>query len=120
MPWMNLVGWGVTGLVLFIILNKMAPAPKSSPRFAFWLYLVNFALPLGFCILNRYWLAVLAGPSSIALAWFVFTRVWRGGLIKQDSPVSFAAGTAGLNCTTSQSDLTEDSRRRNETLTNFS
>jgi len=72
MPWMNLVGWGITGLVLFIILNKMAPDPKSSPRFAFWVYLVNFALPLGFCILNRYWLAVLAGPSSIALAWFVF------------------------------------------------
>ena len=91
MPWMNLVGWGVTGLVLFIILNKMAPDPKSSPRFAFWVYLVNFALPLGFCILNRYWLAVLAGPLSIALACFVFTRVWRGGLNQQDSPVTFAA-----------------------------
>ena len=88
---MNLVGWGITGLVLFIILNKMAPDPKSSPRFAFWVYLVNFALPLGFCILNRYWLAVLAGPLSIALACFVFIRVWRSGLIKQDSPITFAA-----------------------------
>ena len=62
MPWMNLVGWGVTGLVLFLILNKMAPDPKGSARFAFWVYLINFALPLGFCILNRYWLAVLVGP----------------------------------------------------------
>jgi hypothetical protein len=71
-------------------------------------------------VLGDYWLAVLAGPLSITVACSVFTRVWRGGLNQQDSPVTFAAGTAGLNCTTSQSDLTEDSRRRNETLTNFS
>ena len=27
MPWMNLFGWGVTGLVLFLILNQMAVQP---------------------------------------------------------------------------------------------
>jgi len=41
--------------------------------------------------LNRYWLAVLAGPLSIALACFVFTRLSRGGLNQEDSPVTFAA-----------------------------
>jgi putative membrane protein len=97
MPWMNLFGWGVTGLVLFIILSKMTPNPKSSPRFAFWVYLANFALPLGFCILNRYWLAVLAGPLSIALAWFVFTRLWRGGLITQESPGDFATAAGAMS-----------------------
>lgn len=97
MPWMNLVGWGVTGLVLFIILNKMVPEPKGSARFAFWVYLVNFALPLGFCILNRYWLAVLVGPLSIALAWIVFAHLWRGGLIKQDSPGNFAAAGSPMS-----------------------
>jgi uncharacterized membrane protein len=87
MPWMNLVGWGVTGLVLFIILNKMAPDPKGSPRFAVWVYLINFALPFGFCILNHYWLAVAAGPLSIAVAWLVFGHLWRGG----DQPASDSA-----------------------------
>ena len=58
MPWMNLLGWGVTGLVLFVILSKIAPAPHSELRFAISVYVINFALPLGFCVLNQYWLAV--------------------------------------------------------------
>jgi uncharacterized membrane protein len=58
MPWMNLVGWCVTGLVVFIILAKIAPAPRSQVRFAIWVYIINFALPFGFCLLNQYWLAV--------------------------------------------------------------
>jgi uncharacterized membrane protein len=78
MPWMNLLGWGVTGLVLFVILNQWVPNPKGSVRFSVWVYLVNFALPLGFCVLNQYWLAVAAGPLSIAIAWTVFGRLWRG------------------------------------------
>jgi putative membrane protein len=91
MPWMNLLGWGVTGLVLFLILNKMAPDPRGGVGFASWVYVVNFALPLGFCILNRYWLAVIAGPLSIALAWWVFAQLWRGGFEAQDRQDGFAA-----------------------------
>lgn len=72
MPWMNLVGWGVTGLILFVILHKMAPHPVSSVQFSIWVYAVNFGLPLGFCILNRYWMAVLAGCGSIAAALLLF------------------------------------------------
>jgi uncharacterized membrane protein len=68
MPWMNLFGWGVTGLVLFLILNKAASRPESPVRFALSVYLVNFALPLGFCILNQYWLAVVIGSGSALLA----------------------------------------------------
>jgi uncharacterized membrane protein len=74
MPWINLFGWGVTGLVLFIILAKLAPAPHSQVRFAISVYIINFALPLGFCVLNRYWLAVFAGLGSIAIAFLVFGR----------------------------------------------
>jgi uncharacterized membrane protein len=66
MPWSNLFGWGVTGLVLFIILNKIEPKPSSSLCFAVAVYAVNFALPLGFCILNRYWVAVIAGIGGVA------------------------------------------------------
>jgi uncharacterized membrane protein len=72
MPWMNLLGWGVTGLVLFIILSKLAPAPNGEVRFTIWVYLINFALPLGFCVLNRYWLAVLAGSGSVTIALLLF------------------------------------------------
>ena len=74
MPWMNLVGWCVTGLVLFIILAKIAPAPRSQVRFAIWVYIINFALPLGFCVLNQYWLAVEAGLTAVTIAFFVFGR----------------------------------------------
>ncbi len=67
MPWMNLFGWAVTGLLLFLILNQMAPRPQSTVGFAIAVYGVNFALPLGFCILNQYWIAVGAGVGSLLL-----------------------------------------------------
>jgi putative membrane protein len=69
MPWSNLFGWGVTGLVLFIILSKIVPRPRGKLSFAVWVYIVNFALPLGFCVLNQYWIAVAAGIGSVAAAW---------------------------------------------------
>jgi uncharacterized membrane protein len=74
MPWTNLLGWGVIGLVLFIILAKLAPAPHSKVKFAIAVYTINFALPLGFCVLNQYWLAVFAGLGSIAIAFLLFGR----------------------------------------------
>jgi putative membrane protein len=91
MPWSNLFGWGVTGLVLFIILNKLAPEPRTSLRFATSVYGVNFALPLGFCILNQYWLAVCAGVGAVLLAWLVFGRYSSGNEV-----TSFSAKPANL------------------------
>ena len=61
MPWTNLLGWGITGFILLALLHRLAPEPASSLKFAVSVYVVNFALPLGFCILNGYWLAVGAG-----------------------------------------------------------
>ena len=78
MPWMNLVGWGVTGLVLLWIISRLVPAPAGGVRFAAWVYLVNFALPFGFCVLNRYWLAAMIGPLSIALAYMLFAGLESG------------------------------------------
>lgn len=91
MPWMNLFGWGVTGLVLFVILNKLAAQPKSSLRFALWVYGINFALPLGFCILNQYWLAVGAGIVSFLLGLFACGL---SGVAKDG--VGFASKSTGL------------------------
>jgi len=75
MPLMNLVGWGVTGLVLFIVLNKILRDPRGNRAFALSVYFVNFSLPLGFCLLNQYWLAATAGPAAVAIAWALATRL---------------------------------------------
>ena len=91
MPWSNLFGWGVTGLGLFIILHKIVPTPRSSVRFAAAVYGVNFALPLGFCILNGYWIAVCAGMGSMLLAWLAFGRLHSG-----NETVNYSAKPANL------------------------
>lgn len=91
MPWSNLFGWGVTGLVLFIMLHKIAPTPRSSVRFAVSVYVVNFALPLGFCVLNQYWIAVGAGVGSVLLAGLALGR--------------FASGKASVSYTTKPAHL---------------
>ena len=72
MPWSNLVGWGITGFLLLTILRKLAPRPKSDSRFSFVVYLVNFFLPLGFCVLNGYWFAVFAGLGAVGVVFLVF------------------------------------------------
>jgi uncharacterized membrane protein len=79
MPLMNLVGWGVTGLALLSLISRLAAAPRGGVRFAAWVYAINFALPFGFCVLNRYWFAALIGPLSILLAYLIFGKVWRRG-----------------------------------------
>ncbi len=96
MPWSNLFGWGITGLMLFIILNKTTPEPASRISFAASVYVVNFALPLGFCMLNQYWLAVAAGVGSAVAAWLL-AGVWPSkGLLSRSSAmnVSTHRGTA--------------------------
>jgi uncharacterized membrane protein len=84
MPWINLFGWGLTGLVLFFILRKVAPEPRSSLRFAIGVYAVNFLLPLGFCMLNRYWIAVVAGIGGVVGGFLFFG--WQR--MTNQSPVS--------------------------------
>ena len=72
MPWSNLLGWAITGFVLLAILSKLAPQPKSDVRFSWVVYLVNCSLPLGFCVLNGYWMAVFGGIGAVAAAFLVF------------------------------------------------
>jgi len=74
MPWTNLVGWGVTGLALLLLIYKLAPGPRGCVRFSVWVYMVNFALPLGFCLFNGYWIAVVAGLGSVAVAFLILGR----------------------------------------------
>ena len=72
MPWTNLLGWAVTGFVLLAMLGKIAPEPKGDLRFSILVYFVNFLLPLGFCVLNGYWIAVCAGIGAVVAAFLVF------------------------------------------------
>lgn len=95
MPWMNLVGWGVTGLVLLSVIGWLVPAPRGSGRFAAWVYAVNFALPFGFCLLNQYWLAASIGPLSIALAYLIFGKLWSGGKVSRRSTLCGATPSTG-------------------------
>jgi uncharacterized membrane protein len=68
MPWHNLLGWAVTGLVLLAALFRLTPEPRGHAGFALAVYVINLALPFGFCILRGYWLAVAAGAASALAA----------------------------------------------------
>src|SRR5437016_4558453 len=72
MPWSNLLGWAMTDFVLLVILRKLAPEPKSDVRFSLSVYSINFFLPLGFCVLNGYWIAVVAGIGAAVAAFLLF------------------------------------------------
>ena len=72
MPWANLVGWAITGFVLLAMLRKLAPEPEGDLRFSIFVYFVNFLLPLGFCVLNGYWIAAFAGIGGVVAAFLVF------------------------------------------------
>ena len=72
MPWTNLAGWAITGFILLAMLRKLAPEPKGDLRFSALVYFVNFLLPLGFCVLNGYWIAVFAGIATVVAAFLFF------------------------------------------------
>jgi uncharacterized membrane protein len=72
MPWTNLAGWAITGFILLAMLRKLAPEPKGDLRFSVLVYFVNFLLPLGFCVLNGYWIAVSAGIGTVVAAFLFF------------------------------------------------
>jgi uncharacterized membrane protein len=80
MPWTNLLGWAITGFVLLAMLRKLAPEPKSDLPFSIMVYFVNFLLPLGFCVLNGYWIAVFAGIGAVVAAFLIFGSGKASGL----------------------------------------
>ncbi|HSJ09411.1 MAG TPA: carotenoid biosynthesis protein [Longimicrobiales bacterium] len=69
MPWLNLVGWYVTGIVLALMLALLRAERWTSrvePRWWLGFYGVNLALPLGMCMAAGLWLAV--GATAVVLA----------------------------------------------------
>jgi putative membrane protein len=96
MPWSNLAGWGITGLVLLALLDLLAPEPRGSVRFASWVYGVNCALPLGFCLFNHYWPAVFASAATAGAAWLLLALPAGGaGARRRPSRQDVTAGRLG-------------------------
>jgi hypothetical protein len=89
------MGWGITGLILLVALQRIVPRPASNFKFALSVYLVNFALPLGFCILNGFWLAVFAGMAVVFGALILVGGLWRAFAFHRGSfPNASAQGSA--------------------------
>ena len=91
MPWSNLIGWAITGLVLLALLNRVAPRPRTGLTFAIWVYLVNVFLPLGFCLLNGYWLAAIAAVGLGLGAWLLFVAGPVKHRLKKDPAAGWSA-----------------------------
>jgi hypothetical protein len=79
-------GLAITSFVLMAMLRQLAPEPKGDARFSILVYLVNFFLPLGFCILNGYWLAVFTGLGAVVGAFLVFGSGTASCLPQASSP----------------------------------
>ncbi|MBR9988947.1 MAG: carotenoid biosynthesis protein [Gemmatimonadetes bacterium] len=79
MPWLNLFGWYVTGLVLmgvFSLFGVERWTARITRRWWAGFYAANLVLPLGMCVAAGLWGAVLA--SLVALA------VLGGGLLRAE------------------------------------
>ncbi len=75
MPWVNLVGWAATGLVLMITLElldrRMDWAGTVSWRWALAFYLVVLLMPLGMIAVAGLWGATAATLGALGVAWGV-------------------------------------------------
>jgi hypothetical protein len=70
MPWLNLVGWYVTGVVLMAVFAALRVETWTSRIGARWwagYYSANLLLPLGMCAAAGMWGAVLATLGVMSL-----------------------------------------------------
>jgi uncharacterized membrane protein len=77
MPWLNLFGWYVTGLVLAGVLAwRQAERWTARIRPAWWLgfYGANLLLPLGMCAAAGLWGAVVATVGVLGITAFALVR----------------------------------------------
>lgn len=93
MPWMNLVGWFVTGLVLMIALERFVGRSLGDTLPVPWMaafYAIVAALPLGMLCVAGEWLAVVVTLAAMTL---VTLGVWIVRSQTRDVPV-FATTSA--------------------------
>jgi uncharacterized membrane protein len=86
MPWTNLFGWIVTGVLLFTVLLRWARDVRGSSAFALMVFVVNIALPLGFCVLHGYWLAVSGGALGLMAVFLLASSTGHFSLVRYANP----------------------------------
>jgi uncharacterized membrane protein len=91
MPWLNLFGWYVTGIVLMSALQLVGAErwiERLSPRWLAWFYGANLLMPLGMNVLGGLGLAV-----GVTFAALVLAAVWiRVRLVRLGRPAPWARG----------------------------
>lgn len=94
MPWMNLLGWYVTGLVIITAIDRMGGrewARVLDTRWMVLFYLGVLLMPLGMIIATRLWLGVGVTAAGLALAWGIH-RVLAGSRPPSVEPESLREG----------------------------
>jgi len=77
MPWINLAGWWVTGMILMIALESLGVerwGKSLSTEWALAYYAVTVLMPLGMVVIEGLWLSFWATILAGALAWAVHRR----------------------------------------------
>lgn len=77
MPWMNLVGWYVTGVVLMAVFAGLRAerwTRRIAPRWWGGYYGANLLMPLGMCVVAGLWLAVVTTLVVLGATWAVLVR----------------------------------------------
>lgn len=72
MPWLNLLGWYITGLVIITAIDRMGGTEwgaKLPVRWMLLYYLGVLLMPLGMMLMAGLWLGVGVTAAGLALAW---------------------------------------------------
>ena len=82
MPWVNLLGWFGTGLVIMTALSllddRIAWSVGIPRNWAATYYMIVLLMPFGMVTLNGYWGSTFATLGALAVAWGVARVVGRG------------------------------------------
>lgn len=78
MPWLNLLGWYITGLVIITAIDRMGGTgwgPRLPLRFMLLYYLGVLLMPLGMMVMAGLWLGVFVTVAGLGLAWGIHVLV---------------------------------------------
>ncbi|NJD17919.1 MAG: carotenoid biosynthesis protein, partial [Gemmatimonadetes bacterium] len=82
MPWINLLGWFVTGAVIMAVFERLAPALRLGGLPVRWMgayYLVVLLMPMGMLAAAGHWLAVAVTAAAVASCGWMVRGAWRAG-----------------------------------------
>lgn len=81
MPWENLLGWFVTGAVIMVALEALAPRMRLAGLPVGWMaayYLSVLLMPLGMLAAAGHWLAVGVTAAGVGVCGFQVRGAWSG------------------------------------------